>query len=67
MDTAGRVSWWLTWLEAIVEVEEDAGAEAAPESDVAAAVSMCAEEYVPKSVHSRTAGGQQRNIQRLAY
>ena len=48
VDTAGKVSRWLTWLEAAADVE----------AVEAAVMSVCAEDYVPESVqqeHSRRA------------
>ena len=46
VDTGGRVSWWLTWLEAAADVEA---------VDEAAVMSVGAEEYVPVAVYSRRA------------
>ena len=43
VDTAGKVSRWLTWLEAAADVE----------AVEAAVMSVCAEEYVPESVQQR--------------
>jgi hypothetical protein len=45
VDSAGRVSWWLTWLEAAADVE----------SVEAAEMSVGAEEFVPVEVYSRRA------------
>ena len=45
VDSAGKASWWLTWLEAATDVE----------AVEAAVLSVCAEEYVPGAVYSRRA------------